>query len=132
MPYKCEQCGTNKEVSYGIRMVIRAKNTTLYFCNTCKQDISLERIRRKLEKKLTTVDIRVLLHYFESNDPYPAPMSKREIQSIQMFVDTGLMVIDGEENEFKFKLTEGGNMLVNSLCSVGFPVKEWAIPRKED
>lgn len=113
-------------------MIINAKDNTLYFCNTCKEDISLERIRRRLEKKLKPVDIMVLLHYLVSNNPYPDPITTGEIQSIQMFVDTGLMVIDGEENEFKFKLTEGGKMLVESLCSVGFPVKEWAIPRKED
>lgn len=86
-----------------------------------------------MPNKLTLLDLQILLHYFECQTPFPYSSNSAQ-KSILMFMKNGLMTSTSNENGMNVncKLTEGGRILVEALCSTPLPVQKWVMSEKDE
>jgi len=77
---------------------------------------------------MTPHDIRVLLHYYVSPEPYPtSPILSDTLQS---FIQRGIISphVDAESG---FRVTPKGGKLVQMLCDTPDPINVWMDPREK-
>lgn len=73
---------------------------------------------------MSPLEINILLWHYCRPIPFNEPSDAYD-SAVEMFLREGMM-----ENDFgTFRLTEGGEKLVEMICLTPFPIKEWVDPR---
>lgn len=80
-----------------------------------------------MPNKLTPLDVFMIMSVFVHGEPLNIPdcnpLTNVENESIRNIIALGLM-------DAHYKLTEGGRMLVEALCSTPLPVQKWVMPNE--
>jgi hypothetical protein len=82
--------------------------------------------------KLTPFDIMVLTTHHHLSGKLLEVISDKIVDSIRKLISLGLMIENNLGNgTWNRTLTEGGNLLIEKLCSTPIPIQKWVMPDKE-
>jgi len=75
----------------------------------------------------TPNNIEVMIHYYGSRVVHPRIDAPAVRQAVAEFIEKGLL--EPMDIADVYQPTEGGNLYVEMLCEVPYPVRRWIDPR---
>lgn len=76
---------------------------------------------------MTPNDIEVILHFYCCPAPHPRIDAPAVESSIRQFIAAGLLEANPKSNS-GYTVTDGGKMLIDAICDIPFPVRQWVMP----
>jgi hypothetical protein len=78
-----------------------------------------------MKRNFTPNDIDVLLHYHSSPRPHPRVHAPAVQDTINMYLNDGILEEAGDPGEECYATTEKGKAFVKIVCSAEYPELKW-------